>query len=70
MKHNQYTIGNSNGDQRFENHYSSNDQASQSHIEEKESTTAKLLPIAKVVGPSTTEYNHMEMNIGIMLKCS
>jgi hypothetical protein len=55
-----YTIGNSNGDQGGEDHYSSYDQASHSHIEEEESIATQLFNIAKVVRPSTTKYNHFK----------
>jgi len=55
-----YIVENSNGDKGGEDHYSLDEQASHGHIEEEESTVAKLLNIVKVVGPSTTEYNHVE----------
>jgi hypothetical protein len=55
-----YIIGNSNGDQGSEDQYSSNDQVGHSHIKEKESTATELFNIVKVVGPLTTEYNHVE----------
>jgi hypothetical protein len=55
-----YIGGNSNGDQGGEDHYSLYGQASHGLIEEEEYAIAKLLNIARVVGPSTIEYNHVE----------
>jgi len=55
-----YIIRNSNGDKGGEGHYSLDEQASHDHIEEAEYVPAKLFSIARVVGPSTTEYNHVE----------
>jgi len=46
-----YIVENSNGDKGGEDHYSLDEQASHGHIEEEESTVAKLLNIVKVVGP-------------------
>lgn len=55
-----YIARNSNGDQGGEDHYSLNDQVGHNHIEGEEFVVTKLLSIAKVTRPSTTEYNHME----------
>ncbi len=55
-----YIVRNSNGDKGSEDHYSLDEQASHSHIEEKDYAFAKLFNIAKVVKPSTIEYNHVE----------